>query len=277
MLAVWRGDVPRASELMDKMTVGAATRGEGVALAFVDLMKAVLYNGLADYSRAAAAADDAVSANEIMNANGALPELVEAAVRSGQPDRAAAACERLSAVAAASGTDWARGAAALARALLADGDVADELYGEAIELLSHTRMATFLARARLCYGEWLRRTDGRSEPSTQLRAAFDAFSAMGANAFADRARRELEATGEQVRSRRDDPRVELTPQEHQIVQLARTRRTNPEIGAELFLSARTVEWHLRNIFTKLDVSSRHELDAALTRLGHPLAVATRDR
>src|SRR5271165_7021134 len=121
--------------------------------AFVDLMKAVLYNGLADYNRAAAAADDAVSANEIMNANGALPELVEAAVRSGQPDRAAAA---------------------LARALLADGDVADELYGEAIELLSHTRMATFLARARLCYGEWLRRTDGRSEASTQLRAAFDA-------------------------------------------------------------------------------------------------------
>ncbi len=277
MLAVWRGDVPRASELMDKMTVSAATRGEGVALAFVDLMKAVLYNGLADYSRAAAAADDAVSANEIMNANGALPELVEAAVRSGQPDRAAAACERLSAVAAASGTDWARGAAALARALLADGDVADELYREAIELLSHTRMATFLARARLCYGEWPRRTDGRSEPSTQLRAAFDAFSAMGANAFADRARRELEATGEQVRSRRDDPRVELTPQEHQIAQLARTRRTNPEIGAELFLSSRTVEWHLHNIFTKLDVSSRHELDAALTRRGHPLAVATRDR
>ena len=277
MLAVWRGDVPRASELMDKMTVGAAARGEGVALAFVDLMKAVLYNGLADYSRAAAAADDAVSANEIMNANGALPELVEAAVRSGQPDRAAAACERLSAMAAASGTDWARGAAALARALVADGDVAEDLYREAIELLSHTRMATFLARARLCYGEWLRRTDGRSEASTQLRAAFDAFSAMGANAFADRARRELEATGAKVRTYREEPGVELTPQEHQIAQLARTRRTNPEIGADLFLSARTVEWHLRNIFTKLGISSRHELDAALTRRGHPLAVATGDR
>ena len=277
MLAVWRGDVPRASELMDKMTVGAATRGEGVALAFVDLMKAVLYNGLADYSRAAAAANDAVSANEIMNANGALPELVEAAVRSGQPDRAAVACERLSAVAAASGTDWARGAAALARALLADGDVADELYREAIELLSHTRMATFLARARLCYGEWLRHTKRRAEASTQLRAAFDEFSAMGANAFADRARRELEATGERVRTHREEPGVELTPQEYQIAQLARTRRTNPEIGAELFLSARTVEWHLQNIFTKLGVSSRHELDAALTRRGHPVAVATRDR
>ncbi len=265
MLAVWRGDVPRASELMDKMTVSAATRGEGVALAFVDLMKAVLYNGLADYSRAAAAADDAVSANEIMNANGALPELVEAAVRSGQPDRAAVACERLSAVAAGSGTDWARGAAALARALLADGDVADDLYREAIELLSHTRMASHLARARLCYGEWLRRSNRAAEASTQLRAAFDAFSAMGANAFADRARRELEATGEKVRTHREEPGVELTPQEHQIAQLARTRRTNPEIGAELFPSARTVEWHLRNIFTKLGIGSRHELDAALSR------------
>jgi DNA-binding CsgD family transcriptional regulator len=276
MLAVWRGDVSRASELMDKMTVGAATRGEGMALAFVDLMKAVLYNGLADYGRAAAAADDAVSANEIMNADGALTELVEAAVRGGQPDRAAAACERLSAVAAASGTDWARGAAALARALLADGDVADELYREAIELLSHTRMATFLARARLCYGEWLRRTDGRSEASTQLRAAFDAFSAMGANAFAERARRELEATGQKVSAHREDPVAALSPQEHQIAQLARTRRTNPEIGAELFLSARTVEWHLHNIFPKLGISSRHELDAALGRRSHPLVAAPLD-
>ena len=277
MLAVWRGDAPRASELMDQMTASAATRGEGVALAFVDIMKAALYNGLADYSRAAEAAGNAVSANEMMNSTGALSELVEAAVGSGQPDRAAAACERLSAIAAASGTDWAYGMAALARALLADGDVADELYREAIELLSHTRMATYLARARLCYGEWLRRTDRRAEAGTQLRAAFDAFAAMGANAFAERARLELEATGAKVRTYREDPGVELTPQEHQIAQLARSRRTNPEIGAELFLSARTVEWHLQNILTKLGISSRHELDAALTRLGHPLAVATRDR
>jgi DNA-binding CsgD family transcriptional regulator len=126
-------------------------------------------------------------------------------------------------------------------------------------------MVSQLARARLCYGDWLRRSQRRSEASTQLRAAFDAFSAMGANAFAERARRELEATGEKVRARRDDPVAGLTPQEHQIAQLARTRRTNPEIGAELFLSARTVEWHLRNVFTKLAISSRHELDAALTR------------
>ena len=139
------------------------------------------------------------------------------------------------------------------------------LYRGAIELLSRTRMATFLARARLCYGEWLRRNDRRVEAGTQLRAAFDAFAAMGANAFAERARRELEATGEKVRAHREDTVAGLTPQEHQIAQLARTRRTNPEIGAELFLSARTVEWHLHNIFTKLDISSRHELDAALDR------------
>jgi hypothetical protein len=137
-----------------------------------------------------------------MNSTGALSELVEAAVRSGQPDRAAAACERLSAIAAASGADWARGAAALARALLADGAVVDEIYREAIELLSHTRMATFLARARLCYGEWLRRNGRRAEAGTQLRAAFDAFAAMGANAFAERARLELEATGAKVRTHR---------------------------------------------------------------------------
>jgi len=153
---------------------------------------------------------------------------------------------------------------------VADGHVADELYRGAIELLSRTRMASHLARGRLCYGEWLRRNDRRVEAGTQLRAAFDAFAAMGANAFAERARRELEATGEKVRANREDPVAGLTPQEHQIAQLARTRRTNPEIGAELFLSARTVKWHLHNIFSKLGISSRHELDAAFDRRGHAL-------
>ncbi|MGO8938414.1 MAG: LuxR C-terminal-related transcriptional regulator, partial [Mycobacterium sp.] len=237
----------------------------------------VLHNGLADYELAAVAAHSASSDDRLVIPHLPLPELVEAAMRSGQLAHAAAACERLSAMAAVSGTDSARGAATLARALVADGDVADDLYREAIEVLVGTRMASHPARARLCYGEWLRRTDRRAEASTQLRAAFDAFAAMGANAFADRARRELEATGAKVRTYREDPGVELTPEEHQIAQLARTRRTNPEIGAELFLSARTVEWHLQNIFTKLGVSSRHELDAALTRRGHPVAVATRDR
>ena len=277
LLAAWRGDPAHATDLFEEMVIAGSRRGEGVALTYVDFAKSVLYNAQAEYDRAAEAAHNAVGANDFLISYWALPELVEAAARSGQRTRAAEACERLSAMAAASGTDSALAAAALARALIADGDVAEDLYREAIELLVGTRMASQLARARLCYGEWLRRTDRRAEASTHLRAAFDAFSAMGANAFADRARRELEATGEKVRTYREDPGVALTPQEHQIAQLARTRRTNPEIGAELFLSARTVEWHLRNIFTKLDVRSRHELDAALTRRGHPLAVARRDR
>ncbi len=277
LLAAWRGDAPRTADLMDQMTVSASSRGEGMALTFVEYAKAVLHNGLADYELAAVAAHSASSDDRLVIPHLPLPELVEAAMRSGQLAHAAAACERLSAMAAVSGTDSARGAATLARALVADGDVADDLYREAIEVLVGTRMASHLARARLCYGEWLRRTDRRAEAGTQLRAAFKAFAAMGANAFAERARRELEATGEKVRTYREDPGVELTPQEHQIAQLARTRRTNPEIGAELFLSARTVEWHLRNIFTKLAISSRHELDAALTRRSHALAVATRDR
>ncbi|MGO9510895.1 MAG: AAA family ATPase [Mycobacterium sp.] len=277
LLAAWRGDAPRSAESIDQMIISASSRGEGMALAFVEYARAVLYNGLADYELAAVAAQSASNDDRLVIPHWPLPELVEAAMRSGQPAHAAAACERLSAMAAASGTDSARGAAALARALVADGDVADDLYREAIEVLVGTRMASHLARARLCYGEWLRRTDRRAEAGTQLRAAFKAFAAMGANAFAERARRELEATGEKVRTYREDPGVELTPQEHQIVLLARTRRTNPEIGAELFLSARTVEWHLRNIFTKFDVSSRQELEAALTHRGHPLAVAMRGR
>jgi DNA-binding CsgD family transcriptional regulator len=207
----------------------------------------------------------------------ALPELVEAAVRSDQPARAAAACERLSVFAAASGTEAARGTAACARAQLADGDVADDLYREAIELLSHTRMAVHLARARLAYGEWLRRTKRRAEARTQLRHAFDAFAAMGANAFAERARRELQASGEKVRRHHGNAVTDLTPQEQQIAELARARRTNPEIGAELFLSPRTVEWHLRNIYTKLGITSRRELDAALTRRSHPPAAPTPHR
>jgi DNA-binding CsgD family transcriptional regulator/tetratricopeptide (TPR) repeat protein len=275
LLAAWRGDVPRATDLMEKMVVSAHTRGEGSALTYVDYAKSVLYNGLADYDRAAEAAHNAATTNEVPNSSWALPELVEAAVRSGQPARAAAACERLSEIAAASPTYSARAAAALAQALLADGDAAEGYYREAIELLAGTRMASHLARTRLCYGEWLRRNQRRAEAVTQLRTAFDAFMAMGANAFAERARRELEATGAKVSTHSEDPGAELTPQEHQIAQLARTRRTNPEIGAELFLSARTVEWHLRNIFTKLAVSSRHELDAALTRRSPVAAAAKR--
>jgi DNA-binding CsgD family transcriptional regulator len=139
----------------------------------------------------------------------------------------------------------------------------DHRYREAIQLFGRTRMASLLPRARLCYGEWLRRNNRDSAAGIQLRAAFDAFTGMGAKGFAERARRELEASGETAHAPRRDPGAELTPQERQIVQLARTRRTNAEIGALVFLSPRTVEWHLRNVFSKLGIGSRHELEAAL--------------
>jgi ATP/maltotriose-dependent transcriptional regulator MalT len=265
LLAAWRGDAPAAAELIDAMAAGASSRGEGVALTYAEYAKAVLYNGLGDYELAAEAAHSAATVDELVISPWALYELIEAAARSEKPQRAAAASERLSAIAAASGTDWARGSAARSRALLAQDDVAEDLFREAIDLLSRTRMVTHLARARLCYGEWLRRQNRRVDARTQLRPAFDAFASMGANAFGERARRELAATGEKVRKRRVDPGAELTPQEEQIAQLARERRTNPEIGAQLFLSARTVEWHLRKIFTKLNISWRRELDAALAR------------
>ncbi len=291
LLAVWRGDAPRTSELMDQMVVAVSNSGEGFALTYMEYMKAVLYNGLADYHRAAEVARNAAYTNEIPMSAWALPELVEAAARSGQPEQAAEACARLSAMTAASGTAWARGTAALAQALIADGTEgregregtegmegtgAEGLYHKSIELLGGTPMKAYLARARLCYGEWLRSNGRVPEAGMQLRSAFEAFTAMGANAFAGRARRELEACGEKVRAPLRDPGADLTPQEHQIAQLARTRRTNAEIGALVFLSARTVEWHLRNIFIKLGVGSRHELDAALSGRDHQTAAVTSD-
>jgi DNA-binding CsgD family transcriptional regulator len=270
LLAAWRGDSDRAADLMEEMSTAGSRRGEGSALTYVDYAKAVLYNGLADYERASDSAYRAASRDEILVSTWPLPDLVEAAVRAGQTARAAAACDRLSAIAAASGTHSARAAAALGRALVAEGGAAEDLYLEAIGLLVGTRSVATVARAQLCYGEWLRRMNRGADAGTQLRGAFDAFTAMGAKGFAERARRELEAAGEKVRTRPEEPAVELTPQEHQIAQLARTRRTNPEIGAELFLSARTVEWHLHNIFTKFSIGSRHELDAALGRRSNAL-------
>ena len=148
---------------------------------------------------------------------------------------------------------------------MASGPAAEEAYREAIELLDQTRMATHAARARLSYGEWLRRENRRIDARRQLRIAFDALAATGVQAFAERARRELLATGEKVRKRHEDPGAELTPQEREIARLARDGRTNAEIGAQLFIGARTVEWHLRKVFTKLDIGSRRELDEALRR------------
>ena len=202
-------------------------------------------------------------------------ELIEAGVRSGATDATSAALDRLSARTQASGTDWALGIEAGSRALLSDGRDAEPLYREAVERLARTRGVVHLARARLLYGEWLRRENRRVDAREQLRAAYDRFSRIGAEGFAERARRELVATGETAPRRTVETRDVLTPQEAQIARMASDRQTNPEIGAKLFISPRTVEYHLRKVFTKLDISSRKELRGALAGIADSGGVATR--
>ncbi len=262
-LAAWRGQSSTALALFEEMTSGARARGEGCAIAAAEYDLAVLYNGLGQYELALDAAEKATASDDIVSSSWALYELAEAASRCGRPDVARDAADRLSERAIASGTPWAMGCEARSRALVEDGAAADDLYRQAIQWLAPSRMAWYLARARLSYGEWLRRQGRRAEAREQLRDAYDKFASMGGEGFADRARRELLATGETVRKRRDDNRDQLTPQERQIARLARDGRTNPEIGAELFLSPRTVEWHLRKVFAKLGISSRKGLNAAL--------------
>jgi DNA-binding CsgD family transcriptional regulator len=233
---------------------------------------AVLYNGLARYEEAAAAAQRVASNTWLpWLSMWALPELVEAAARSGNGGLACDALERLAGTTRHCGTDWALGIEARCRAVLSDGVVADELYREAIDRLSRTRLRPELARAHLLYGEWLRRQGRRTDAREQLRTAYDLLAAIGMEAFAERARRELLATGDAVRKRNSESATTLTAQEAQIARLARDGRTNPEIGAQLFLSSRTVEWHLRNIYAKLGIGSRRELHAALAPLGGPPA------
>ena len=265
LLAAWRGDAPGAADLAEEMTRAASDRGEGAALTYTDYAQAVLHNGQGNYRGAAEAAHRASAVGEIVISPWALYELVEAAARSDQQERARAAADQLSQLAVASASNWARGAAARSRALVSGGRAAEEEYREAIELLGSSRIATHLARARLVYGEWLRREKRRAEARDQLRAAFDALTSMGAEAFAERARRELLATGETARKRSDDTRTDLTPQEEEIAQLAREGRSNQEIAAQLFIGRRTVEWHLGKVFAKLDISSRLELDQALRK------------
>ena len=200
----------------------------------------------------------------------ALQELIEAAARSGQAGRGADALRRLSVMTAVGRSDWAAGIEARSTALLSHGQEAEHYYADAVERLGRTPLRPELARAHLVYGEWLRRENRRVDARHQLRSAYDLFTAIGADAFAERARRELVATGEKVRKREVDTLGVLTPQEEHIARLAHDGRTNPEIGAELFLSARTVEWHLRKIFIKLGVTSRKGLhDALPPRQRHP--------
>jgi DNA-binding CsgD family transcriptional regulator len=262
-LAAWRGEVSTVLSLAEAMTSGARARGEGCAITAADHGTAILYNGVGQYELALDAAQKAADAGDIATSSWALYELVEAASRCGEEKVARDAVDRLSERASASGTHWAKGTVARSCALVEHGGVAEELYRQSIDFLGRSQMAAHLARARLTYGEWLRRENRRVDARQQLREAYDTFASMGAEGFADRARRELLATGEKVRKRRDDTRDELTPQEEYIARLARDGRTNPEIGAELFISARTVEWHLRKVFTKLGISSRRGLRTAL--------------
>jgi DNA-binding CsgD family transcriptional regulator len=193
-------------------------------------------------------------------------EMVEAGVRCGATDAASAALDRLSARTRASATDWALGIEAGSRALLSDGREAERHYREAVERLARSRGVVHLARVRLLYGEWLRRESRRVDAREQLRDAYEQFGRIGAQGFAERARGELLATGETAPRRTVDLRDVLTPQEAQIARMASDRQTNPEIGAKLFISPRTVEYHLRKVFTKLDISSRKELPGALAAI-----------
>jgi DNA-binding CsgD family transcriptional regulator len=258
-LAAWRGDETETSNLIQATLDDVGRRGEGMGVGISHYLAALLYNGLGRYAEARVAAEVACEYEDLGVLGWALTELIEAAARSGRGDIAAAALERLAQTTGAAGTDWALGIEARSRALVSSGEVAERLYSEAIDRLARTRVRVELARAHLLYGEWLRRAGRRVDARAHLRVAHEMLSHIGAEGFAERARRELMATGETVRKRTAETRDELTAQEAQIARLAGEGRTNPEIGAELFVSPRTVEWHLRKVFTKLGISSRKEL------------------
>ena len=235
-----------------------------MAADYANWAAAVLYNGLARYPEAASAARQATSDTVYpFPSMYALPDLVEAAARGGDAELAREALARLVEMTQPCGNNVALGIEARSRALLSDSAAADDLYREAIDRLSRTQVRPDLARAHLLYGEWLRREGRRLDAREQLRTAYDMLDEIGMDAFAERARRELVATGVKRRRRIDETRDQLTPQEEQIARLAREGLSNPEIGARLFLSPRTVEWHLRNVFAKLGITSRMGLHAAL--------------
>jgi DNA-binding CsgD family transcriptional regulator len=268
MLANWRGREAEALALIEAREQDMLRHREGLWFVADEYGSVLRYNGLGRYEEALAAGEQAVK-----DPRGIglwirdLFELIEAAVRSGHPERAAGPIDQLAEIARAAGTDWALGSYARAAAMLAEGQAAERLYLEAIERLSRTRGSETLARAHLLYGEWLRREHRRVDAREHLRVAHAMLADVGMDAFAERARRELLATGETVRKRTVETLDELTPQEAQVARLAASGQTNPEIGAQLFLSPRTVEWHLTKVFGKLGISSRKELRAALSDVG----------
>jgi DNA-binding CsgD family transcriptional regulator len=267
-LLAFEGRAAEASELIAATTTEALQRGEGHALTFVHWATAVLQNAFGRYQDALAAAGQAAEdSNASWFYSWGLVELIEAATRCGELPRAADAMARLSAITTASGTDWGLGVEARSRALLAAGTDDEGLYQEAIERLGRTRVRTDLARAHLLYGEWLRRERRRLDAREQLRRAHAMFTEFRMSAFAERARVELEATGEHARARTVTTRDELTPQETQISRLAADGATNQEIAARLFISPSTVDYHLRKAFRKLGVRSRTQLAPLLLRAG----------
>jgi DNA-binding CsgD family transcriptional regulator len=263
VLAAWRGQEAQALELIEASREDATERGEGRAITLAEYATAVLYNGLGRYREALAAAQRASEHDDLGLFGWALIELVEAAARSRDPELAADALERLSELTGLSGTDWALGIEARSRALLDEGQDAEDLYLEATGRLGRCRIKVHAARAHLLYGEWLRRQNRRIDAREMLRTAHERFSTMGAEAFAERAARELLATGEKARKRTADTRGQLTAQETQIAERACEGHSNSEIGAQLFISSRTVEYHLHKVFTKLEISSRNELQRVL--------------
>jgi DNA-binding CsgD family transcriptional regulator len=258
LLAAWQGDESRTSELVAVSTADARRRGEGLAPAIAGWAQALLYNGMGRFDKALEAAQQTIQSSlEPGVLTGApLVELITAAAHCGQSDIGAAALVRLSTSTQACGTDWALGMEACCRAMLADSATAEASYLEAVERLGRTRIRPLSARARLYYGEWLWQSDRRDDARKHLRAAYEMFTVMGMNAFAAQAARRL---GTNVRQRPGADASPLTPQEMHIVKLARGGLSNAEIAARLFLSPRTVEWHLSKIFAKLGITSRRQL------------------
>jgi len=274
VLAGFRGREAEARALIEAEVGSATAAGQALGIQVCQWISAVLYNGLGRYKQAVAEAQPAsVIGPELGTCAWARVELIEAATRSGETGLAGVTLERLAEAARVGGNDWGLGVLARSQALLSEREVAEDSYREAIERLGRTELRPDLARAHLLYGEWLRRENRRVDAREQLRIAHDLFTTIGMEAFAERARSELQATGEHVRAHTVEARDDLTAQERQIAELARDGLSNPEIGARLFLSPRTVEWHLRHVFVKLGIKSRRELASALPGSDPEAAVA----
>jgi DNA-binding CsgD family transcriptional regulator len=264
-LAAWRGDRAETTALIDAAVQEATIRGEGRMISFTEYAASVLHNGLGEYEAAFAAARDAIATNELIISPQALPELIEAAVRLDRREDALETAAQLSERARISQSDWALGIDARSRALmLGDDDAAEPLYLEAIERLICAGTTLHLARARLVYGEWLRARGRRLQARELLRTAHEGFDSRGSTAFAARAANELAAAGESTRRRANGDAGGLTPQEARIARLARDGLSNADIGAQLFISPRTVEYHLAKVFNKLAIESRRQLEHALS-------------